>query len=124
MRIAWVTPFHTKPAVAWVTHHVASELVRRGFDIEIVRGEVDTALADDVIPTEIKVHKLADLNIGVVKRDYDLVTVTLADHYQFAGGSLQLLRELPCVCVIHDADLSHLVNGLENRTSNPHVFKA
>ncbi len=112
MRIGWVTPFNERSSIARYARDVVTEMHRRGVDVQVFRSEVGQAAQLPLIESEFRVHTFNDFGIEQLKSSFDLFVVTIADHFEFNCGSLDILRAIPSVGVFHDADVRHLALGM------------
>jgi glycosyltransferase involved in cell wall biosynthesis len=105
MRIAWATPFNEYSAIARYSLQVVQELRKRGMDVKLVRTETGESALLPLLANGVS-ESLGDRES--IRANFDLVVVTLADHWSFNKGSFDLLKMLPCIGIFHDSDLEHL----------------
>jgi glycosyltransferase involved in cell wall biosynthesis len=111
MRIAWATPFNIGSAIARYSREVCCELINRGIDVEILRIEDPESEEIEVLPTSIIVHAASNAYTDEFLRSFDAVVVNIGDYVRFHFGAINLMARLPTICIVHDADLRHFVDG-------------
>src|SRR5687767_7836512 len=112
MRVAWATPFNNQSAIARYALEVVLELRRRGVDVTIIRTEVGAPADLPAWSDDVPVLAHNEIDIERLEDSFDLSIVTIADHFAFNAGSVEIMRRIPSVGVFHDADVRHLALGM------------
>lgn len=108
LKIAWLTPWNARSAIARSASEVAFELERRGHEVTVFRTEVDEALALPALPAPRAVHALAHCPARDIRHSFDVAVAQIGDHFGFHGALLPKLDDLDVVGVFHDAFLANL----------------
>lgn len=112
-RIGWATPFNVRSAIGKFSKVVCEELTARGFDVEIIRIELQPELGWDAI----------ECNLPVVSSEtaaleqYDLVVVNFGNHAPYHGGCVQIAAERSVLAIFHDAEMRDFAWGIMDRQS-------
>lgn len=115
LRIAWAGPWNARSAIAEFGTEVVAELLSRGHIVDVLRTELDEALALPPRPTAATVGVLAAVPPAALRQDYDAVVVNLGDNHDFHGAAIETLRQVPAILVLHDAYLANLYAGWAER---------
>ncbi len=107
MKIAWVTPFNTRSAIAKVSAAVTAELVERGHRVTIVTSEFDPR-GMQRIKTSLPVLNWRDRDPEHVAAEHDVVIVNVGDSYEFHAGVVEYVDRARCIGILHDFFIFHL----------------
>lgn len=111
MRLLWLTPVHSRSAIARFSTLVVRCLVKRGFKIDVASIESDGLPSDRQVEFAHDISSLAEMDIEAVKDIYDLVIVNFGDHYPNHARGLDVLHCDRVVGLFHDADMENFGNG-------------
>jgi glycosyltransferase involved in cell wall biosynthesis len=103
MRIAWVTPFHQRSAIAEFSQHVTAELAKLA-EVEIWTSD-DAPLLSSDLPLVGYSRGSKDLE---ELRNRDIVVYNIGNHIGYHGDIHATSREYPGVVILHDRALHHL----------------
>jgi glycosyltransferase involved in cell wall biosynthesis len=101
MKIAWVTPFSEKSAIAKVSQLVTAELARH-IQVDIWHPE-----APDLRETSLHRIPFTPGSSYSLLGTYDLVVYSMGDHFEFHREVFSAMRHVPGVVVLHDFVMHH-----------------
>ena len=110
MRIAWVTPFNSRSAIARVSAAATQILSERGHTVMIVRSERDATDLGPTLPTRCAVSWWHELSAHDLDAQSDAIVLNIGDHYDFHAGVLAYIDVAPCLGVFHDFYLYDFFN--------------
>jgi glycosyltransferase involved in cell wall biosynthesis len=110
MRIAWVTPFNSRSAIARVSAAVTQILSERGHAVTIVRSERDATDRGSTCPTQCAVSCWRELSAHDLDAQSDAIVLNIGDHYDFHAGVLAYIDIVPCLGIFHDFYLYDFFN--------------
>jgi glycosyltransferase involved in cell wall biosynthesis len=119
MRIAWVTPFNPRSAIARFSAAVCEGLANEGEDVSIVRSEHSPG--DALLATTLPVYPGGTTRTQEILRRADAVVVNVGDNYEFHAGIFPCLATHLCVGVFHDFFLYNLFYGWFMHRHDPDV---
>ncbi|MGX1305307.1 glycosyltransferase involved in cell wall biosynthesis [Amorphus suaedae] len=111
LRIAWISPWNTKSAIAQVTKDVADVLIECGQSVTILRSEVLEARDLGLLASDIPSVSLQDISDGEIRDQFDHVLVNVGNNYPFHGAIIDRLYELRPIGIFHDVLLLGLAAG-------------
>jgi glycosyltransferase involved in cell wall biosynthesis len=123
MKIAWVTPFSSRSAIARVSAAATQILNERGHAVTIVRSERDASDSGPMCPTQCAVSSWRELSARDLNAQSDVIVLNIGDHYSFHAGVLAYIDDVPCLGVFHDFYLYNFFNrwvALEGLGKNVH----
>jgi glycosyltransferase involved in cell wall biosynthesis len=103
MRVAWVTPFHERSAIAEFSQHVTAELSKLA-EVEIWTSD-DAPLLSSDLPVVGYSHRSRDLK---ELRYRDIIVYNMGNHLGYHGDIHAVSKEYPGVVILHDRALHHL----------------
>lgn len=110
MRLLWLTPAHTRSAIARFSDLVVERIMARGHVVVVASSEVAFDPADrrgfSNLPVQPAAAHLGDADA------FDAVVANFGDHYPNHGGALEALGHPRLVGIFHDADLTNFGNGM------------
>lgn len=105
MKIAWLTPFSKKSAIAYYSLLATEELSKK-FDITILAPE-----CDDFFDTKVNVESI-DWEFSPSKLyQYDYVVYNIGDHFEYHGIIFDIALKHPGIMILHDLSFMNLLNG-------------
>jgi glycosyltransferase involved in cell wall biosynthesis len=110
MKIAWVTPFSNRSAIARVSAAATQILSERGHAVTIVRSERDAGDSGPMCPTQCAVSSWHELSAGDLDAQSDAIVLNIGDHYFFHAGVLAYIDAVPCLGIFHDFYLYNFFN--------------
>ena len=110
MRIAWVTPFSSRSAIARVSATATEILSERGHAVTIVRSERDASDRAPTLPTRCEVSWWHELSASELDAQSDAIVLNIGDHYLFHAGVLAYLDAVSCLGIFHDFYLYDFFN--------------
>ena len=108
MKIYWLTPVHSRSAIAQFSEAVVRRLVEKGCQVTIASTESDVDLSQRRQFLNLPIEPFDASNVD----NFDVIIANFGDHYPNHERSL---NALPCARVIgifHDADMTNFGNGL------------
>jgi glycosyltransferase involved in cell wall biosynthesis len=133
MKIAWMTPFHDKSAIARFSAGIVDALLVQGHEVTVIRSEMGEALAEPPLPTQ---ASLLNWKEKWKQNQFDILVTSIGDHYPFHGGIIEKSEEIHAVGIFHDWWVFSLFQGwmtaqhtkiqgekLINRLYGPEVLK-
>jgi glycosyltransferase involved in cell wall biosynthesis len=109
MRIAWVTPVHSRSAIGRFSRIVRAALEQAGHEVTTVRCGASEVLAADADPTGGASVPWTDLRDDPsLASDCDIFVYNAGDNFRFHAGIVELLKLLPGAIIFHDAHLLNL----------------
>ena len=103
MKIAWVTPYNTRSAIARFSRLVAGGLNGAGHLVTIVRSEaLNTIHGSDVLPGAQVVRWDEVCYAPDFWDPLDAVVYNIGDNYPFHAGAIELVSRIPGVVIFHD----------------------
>jgi glycosyltransferase involved in cell wall biosynthesis len=118
MKIAWVTPFGSRSAIARVSAAATQVLSERGHAVTIVRSERDASDRGPTCPTRCVVSWWHELSARDLDAKNDAIVLNFGDQYFLHAGVLAYIDTAPCLGIFHDFYLYNFfhqwvaVNGL------------
>ena len=110
MKIAWVTPFSRRSAIARVSAAATQILCERGHAVTIVRSERDVGDGGPICPTQCAVSSWRELSARDLDAQNDAIVLNIGDHYLFHAGVLAYIDAIPCLGIFHDFYLYDFFN--------------
>jgi len=110
MRIAWVTPFSSRSAIARVSAAATQILSERGHAVTIVRSERDASQRGPTLPTRCAVSWWHELSVQDLDAQSDVIVLNIGDHYFLHAGVLAYIDAAPCLGIFHDFYLYDFFN--------------
>ena len=110
MKIAWVTPFSSRSAIARVSAAATQILRERGHSVTIVRSERDASDRGPTCPTQCAVSWWHELSARDLDAQSDAIVLNIGDHYFFHAGVLAYIDAVPCLGIFHDFYLYSFFN--------------
>src|SRR5271169_5757572 len=110
MKIAWVTPFSSRSAIARVSAAATQILSERGHAVTIVRSERDASDSGPMCPTQCAVSSWRELSALDLDAQSDVIVLNIGDHYLFHAGVLAYIDTVPCLGIFHDFYLYDFFN--------------
>ncbi len=107
MKIAWVTPFNTRSAIARVSAVVTAELVARGHEVTIVRSEFNPD-ATTALKTKLPMLDWRGCIPEQVEAQHDAVVAQIGDNHDFHAGAVDFIERTLCLGIFHDFCIYHL----------------
>jgi glycosyltransferase involved in cell wall biosynthesis len=107
MKVAWLTPWNGRSAIASFSAHIVAELRRRGHDVRIFRTEVGEALELPPLPDEGQVEVLEETYPPNLRMRFDHVVANIGNHFPFHGALPRALDVVPALGIFHDGFLAH-----------------
>lgn len=114
MRIAWITPFHERSAIAEFSQHVTAELAKLA-DVEIWTSD-DAPLLPTDLPLVGYSRGLKDLD---ELRYRDIIVYNMGNYLGYHGDIHAVSKEYPGVVILHDRALHHLFSDMWLMGANP-----
>jgi len=112
MKIAWVTPYNTRSAIARFSRLVAEGLGHADHEVTIVRSEAPDVLnGSDVLPGTKIVRWDTVCYAPDFWSPFDVLVYNVGDNYPFHAGAIELLHRFPGVVIFHDYFLLDLFSA-------------
>lgn len=111
LKIACLTPWNEKSAIARSASIVTNELERRGHEVTVFRTEVGEALELPPLPAKREIQQLKQWSARDLRGVFEVRLAHVGDHFGFHGGLVSRMRDFGAIGVFHDAFLADLVNG-------------
>ncbi len=108
LKIACLTPWTEKSAIAGSAALVVAELERRGHEVTVFRIEQGDALALPSLPATRQVQLLDAWSSNDVRDVFEVRLAHIGDNLGFHAGLVRRLRDLAAVGIFHDAYLADL----------------
>lgn len=118
LRIAWLSPWNEKSAIAQFGSHIVAEMESRGIDVEIFRTEVGTAMQLNSRQAKAPVRFLSEVPDALL-HEFDMIVANLGNYHAFHGAMLKRLETLGFIAIFHDKIYPDLVWG--EAMSSPNV---
>ena len=123
-RVAWLSPWSERSAIATFGLDVVTELEERGHEVTIFRTEMGDLLAVPPFPGKRPVRKLAPNCLVELQRSFDHVIASVGDHFGFHGALTDMIEELGATVIFHDGFLANLASGyIHNLSASNAAFK-
>ncbi len=111
MKIGWATPLNHASAIGQFSIGVTDALARRGVEIDLLRTEHASVLAEPQLASELTVLSLADMTDYHWLRRYDLLVYNIGDQGKFHLYAADAALQIPGICIFHDLLIFHLFCG-------------
>lgn len=108
LRIALVTPWNARSAIAKANLMIARELAARGVAVTIVRAEEATTAESPPLSADFPMSQGCDLDRVDVGGAFDAACYAVGNYYGFHSEALRLLARTPGVLLLHDMYLGDL----------------
>ncbi len=109
VRIGWAAPWNTHSAIAQSASEVAFELTRRGYEVTVLRTEVEAWRDLPVRAAPGVVRRLTDYGDAALRESFDLIVGHFGNHYGFHGALLPRLGTVSVLGIFHDLCNAHLL---------------
>ncbi|RDJ25196.1 glycosyltransferase [Bosea caraganae] len=110
LRIAWLSPWNTKSAIATFGAPLVAELRRRGHEVSVFRTEVGAAAEIPSRCDSAPVRMLGATSPQQLRADFDGVIANIGNNFSYHGALPDLMDRLPVLGIFHDGFLAHLAD--------------
>jgi glycosyltransferase involved in cell wall biosynthesis len=108
VKIYWLTPVHSRSAIAQFSEVVVRRLVEKGCQVTIASTESDVDLSQRRQFLNLPIEPFDASNVD----NFDVIIANFGDHYPNHERSLDALPFARVIGIFHDADMSNFGNGL------------
>jgi glycosyltransferase involved in cell wall biosynthesis len=108
VKIYWLTPVHSRSAIAQFSEVVVRRLVEKGCQVTIASTESDVDLSQRRRFLDLPIKPFDASNVA----NFDVIIANFGDHYPNHERSLDALPFARVIGIFHDADMSNFGNGL------------
>jgi glycosyltransferase involved in cell wall biosynthesis len=111
MKILWLTPTHSRSAIARFSKLVTDALYLKGYGIRVCSIESEFKSSDCQGYLAQPVLSFANIMSGSLDDEYDAIVVNFGDHYPNHALCLDAINHRRVVGIFHDADMTNFGNG-------------